>query len=279
MSPHDNADRQSEPIANAVTAMKLDPDATPDTPILNGAGAMSKHDFYAASDASSPACSKDTYALSASQSASRPTSRSPVKNEPEGDYDHNQVSDEAKFEATETAQPDNMEEKVGGDISVKLEPGQPPKLTRSSSQKVAARPPQLFLHLPNSTAQAEETFEVMDACTYANKYMGYTEHAMECDCAEEWGKYSLSSFLRSYSFHRFPSLSPFVAFVPVGGFPRVALHFGSPPQTCWEILKHTTPNHCLFFAPLIFYVEAMHKYGEGSFFTFLSPSQSEDALI
>ncbi|PYI22165.1 hypothetical protein BO99DRAFT_354298 [Aspergillus violaceofuscus CBS 115571] len=186
MSPHDNADRQSEPIANAVTAMKLDSDATPDTPILNGAGAMSKHEFDAASDASSLAGPKDTHALSASQSASRPTSRSPVTKEPEDDYDHNQIGDEAKLEATKTAYPDNMEEKVGGDISVKLEPGQPPKLTRSSSQKVAARPPQLFLQLPDSTAQAQETFEVMDACTYANKYMGYTEHAMECDCAEEW---------------------------------------------------------------------------------------------
>lgn len=81
-------------------------------------------------------------------------------------------------------------ERLGGDIVVKQEPGQPPKLSRSSSQKVAARPPQLFSHLPDSTADALATFEQIDTCWYANKYMGYTEHAMECDCAEEWGMYS-----------------------------------------------------------------------------------------
>ena len=80
------------------------------------------------------------------------------------------------------------EEKVGGDIVVKQEPGQPPKLSRSSSQKVVPRPPQLFSHLPDSTEDALATFEQIEACWYANKYMGYTEHAMECDCAEEWGK-------------------------------------------------------------------------------------------
>ncbi|KAI7517432.1 hypothetical protein KC331_g21708, partial [Hortaea werneckii] len=26
----------------------------------------------------------------------------------------------------------------------------------------------------------------MSECTYANKYLGTTEHALECDCAEEW---------------------------------------------------------------------------------------------
>jgi hypothetical protein len=79
-------------------------------------------------------------------------------------------------------------EKVGGGISVKLEPGQPPKLARSSSQKVVPRPPQLFSHLPDSTRDAQKTFEVIQSCQYANKYMGYTEHAMECDCTEEWGE-------------------------------------------------------------------------------------------
>ncbi|KAJ5693397.1 Histone-lysine N-methyltransferase H3 lysine-36 specific [Penicillium macrosclerotiorum] len=78
------------------------------------------------------------------------------------------------------------EETISGEIVVKQMPGQPPKLSRSSSQKVVPRPPQLFSDLPDSTADALATFEQMDACWYANKYMGYTEHAMECDCAEEW---------------------------------------------------------------------------------------------
>jgi histone-lysine N-methyltransferase SETD2 len=81
------------------------------------------------------------------------------------------------------------EETVGGDILLKQEPGQPPKLSRSSSQKVLSRPPQLFDHLPDSTQDALATFEQIQACWYANKYMGYTEHAMECDCSEEWGKF------------------------------------------------------------------------------------------
>lgn len=76
---------------------------------------------------------------------------------------------------------------MGGDITLKMEPGQPPKLSRSASQKIS-RPPQLFNHLPDSTAEAQATFQMMEECTYANKYMGYTEHAMDCDCAEEWGK-------------------------------------------------------------------------------------------
>lgn len=80
-------------------------------------------------------------------------------------------------------------ETVGGNILVKQDPGQPPKSSRSSSQKAVSHPPQLFNHLPDSTQDALATFEQIEACWYANKYMGYTEHAMECDCAEEWGKF------------------------------------------------------------------------------------------
>jgi hypothetical protein len=83
--------------------------------------------------------------------------------------------------------PDPMKENIG-EIVLKQEPGQPPKLSRSSSQKVASRPPPLYTHLPDSTQDALATFEQIPGCIYANKYMGYTEHAMECDCAEEWGK-------------------------------------------------------------------------------------------
>ncbi|KAJ5080969.1 Histone-lysine N-methyltransferase H3 lysine-36 specific [Penicillium angulare] len=91
-----------------------------------------------------------------------------------------------------TATPDlkpkmeDTEEKVGGDIVVKQEPGQPPRLSRSASQKVVPRAPRLFSHLPDSTEEALRGFEKIEQCSYANKYMGFTEHAMECDCAEEW---------------------------------------------------------------------------------------------
>jgi hypothetical protein len=62
-----------------------------------------------------------------------------------------------------------------------------PKLSRSSSH--VSRPPPLYTHLPDSTQDALATFEQIPGCIYANKYMGYTELAMECDCAEEWGKF------------------------------------------------------------------------------------------
>ena len=80
------------------------------------------------------------------------------------------------------------EETRAGDMVVTQEPGQPPKLARSTSQKVVPRAPRLFAHLPDRTQEALASFEKIEVSWYANKYMGYTEHAMECDCAEEWGK-------------------------------------------------------------------------------------------
>jgi histone-lysine N-methyltransferase SETD2 len=189
MPTHDYADRQPESVANAVTAMKLDPntsaagdgDAAPprdgasETPVIKDTDSDK-------GAAQSPAPSSTPITGNGPGLPSRTSSRSPVKDEDDGDDEKKSV--EIKQEHDTTME----EEKVGGGITVKLEPGQPPKLTRSSSQKVVARPPQLFSHLPDSTAEAQATFELMDTCTYANKYMGYTEHAMECDCAEEWGK-------------------------------------------------------------------------------------------
>lgn len=164
MSSHDNADSQSETVANAVTAMKLEHnDGGAASPVVNGSGAVKNEEEEEKLLANG----------SAPEVKSRSQSQSPVKKE-EGEGRDDKDADE--------------EEKVGGDITVRLEPGEPPKLARSSSQKVVPRPPQLFSDLPDSTGEARSTFEVMKTCTYANKYMGYTEHAMECDCVEEWGK-------------------------------------------------------------------------------------------
>ena len=77
---------------------------------------------------------------------------------------------------------------VGGDITVKAEPGQPPKLARSNSKRVPPRPPKLFFDCPDDTDAACKIFERIDSCIYANKYLGTTEHALECDCVEQWGK-------------------------------------------------------------------------------------------
>lgn len=58
------------------------------------------------------------------------------------------------------------------------------------SKKVVPRVAPLFDDLPDATDEANESYSVIDACIYQNKYLGYTEHAMECDCSEEWGKSS-----------------------------------------------------------------------------------------
>ena len=81
----------------------------------------------------------------------------------------------------------DSEETIGGEITVKVEPGQAPKLSRKSSQKVVQRPPQLYSNLEDKTGEAEGTFDVIRECTYANKYIGTTDHALECECQEEWG--------------------------------------------------------------------------------------------
>ncbi|KAF2205426.1 hypothetical protein GQ43DRAFT_446049 [Delitschia confertaspora ATCC 74209] len=110
-------------------------------------------------------------ALPPPQSASRSTTQSPSKQ---------QSPNESPSEKGE------QEEVVGGDITLKMEPGKAPKLSRTASQKVAARPPPLFLDLPDATAEASRTFQVLPECSYGAKHMGTTEHALECDCAEEW---------------------------------------------------------------------------------------------
>ena len=80
------------------------------------------------------------------------------------------------------------EEIVGGEVVVKMEPGQPPKLARSSSQKIPSRPAQNFNDHVSKTEESKSVFEVIPACVYSNKHMGATEHGMDCDCSEEWGK-------------------------------------------------------------------------------------------
>ena len=86
------------------------------------------------------------------------------------------------------------QETVGGDVTLKLEPGKPGKLLRTTSHKVEKRPPQLFFDYPDKTGEATSTFTVLPECTYANKYLGTTESALECDCSEEWGKTFLELF-------------------------------------------------------------------------------------
>ncbi|KAL5121403.1 histone methyltransferase set2 [Pleosporales sp. CAS-2024a] len=79
----------------------------------------------------------------------------------------------------------NNEETLGGDITLMVEPGKAPRLSRAAS-RVVKRAPMLFLHLPDATQDAKQTFEVLAQCTYANKHIGTTDPALECDCGEQW---------------------------------------------------------------------------------------------
>jgi hypothetical protein len=93
-----------------------------------------------------------------------------------------------KKEGSATPSPDRSvhEETLGGDITLMAEPGKAPKLSRTASQKIMARAPPLYLDLPDATESAKETFVVLPECTYANKHIGTTDPALECDCGEEW---------------------------------------------------------------------------------------------
>ncbi|OAA71287.1 histone H3 lysine 36 (K36) methyltransferase [Cordyceps fumosorosea ARSEF 2679] len=63
-----------------------------------------------------------------------------------------------------------------------------PRLSRKSSRKATpTREPTLFDSLPNMTAEACSSFQVITDCLYGSKHLGSTENdAFDCDCREEW---------------------------------------------------------------------------------------------
>ena len=81
------------------------------------------------------------------------------------------------------------EDIVGGEVTIKQEPGQPPKLSRSTSRKIVTHPPHLYDECEDKTEEAKRCFQVIPACSYSSKYIGSSEQdSMDCDCTEEWGK-------------------------------------------------------------------------------------------
>lgn len=178
MSPHGLADdTQPDSVADAVTAIRLD--RTASNPPTKAESISDNDETKSPDDASKLKSTKMT--ATASVKSENPSNNG-IQQSASADVDI-----KPKVEVDDK---DIIEEKVTEDVTVKTEPGKPPKLSRSRSQKGAdASPPPLFLDLPDRTAEACSTFEPMETCTYSNKYMGYTEHAMECDCAEEWGKF------------------------------------------------------------------------------------------
>ena len=87
---------------------------------------------------------------------------------------------------------DISEETIGGEVTLKMEPGKLPKLSRTSSQKVTARPPPLFTDEPDMYDKATRLFQVITHCEYANKSLGLTEDEgldeVQCECDDEWGE-------------------------------------------------------------------------------------------
>lgn len=98
-------------------------------------------------------------------------------------------SSSVKSRATSESSMDKKElHKNVDDASIKMESSNLAKSGRSGSKEALKRSAPLFDDLPDATTEAESSFVLLEACTYSNKFLGYTEHAMECDCNEEWGK-------------------------------------------------------------------------------------------
>jgi len=133
---------------------------------------------------------KEESASSNSQSPSdtsmKSASQSPVKHE---------KASQSPFTGSE-----RHEAVLGGEITIKQEPGQPPKLSRSTSQRMVARPQPVFNDYEDKTKEAREGFEVIPECSYSSKYIGSSEHdSMDCDCAEEWGRrLSTSTYIAKF---------------------------------------------------------------------------------
>ncbi|KAK8169578.1 hypothetical protein IWX90DRAFT_182302 [Phyllosticta citrichinensis] len=156
-------DRQAAQLEPEVRDMKLEPESPADDGGAHVQGELETD--------------RQEQALIANGSASPP--KSAVKSSPHTP---------AKMESGGQTPAESLEgeEVVGGDITVKVEPGKAPKLARSSSQRIEKKPPPLFLDYEDKTLESTTTFTLLEECTYGNKYMGSTEHALECDCAEEW---------------------------------------------------------------------------------------------
>lgn len=101
---------------------------------------------------------------------------------------------------TNTSIMKKQSDEMNGHDTPKMEPEEdvkPLKASRSTKSQVVPRVAPLFDHLPDATTEATSSFALMESCTYSNKYLGYTEHAMECDCSEEWGRCYLSVQMNS----------------------------------------------------------------------------------
>lgn len=165
MAATDNdSDTKQEKLESGVHGMRLKEEES-DVDMDNIPESVKQECYASLSDA-------DTGADAVTPRSIKKSSRSPVKAE--------------SILGSPAVKPE--EDTVGGDVELRLEPGRPPTLTRTKSKTVVRRPPPLFFDYENKTAEATSSFSLLTECIYANKYLGTTEHALECDCVEEWGK-------------------------------------------------------------------------------------------
>jgi hypothetical protein len=173
----DTRDIKPEAVDAALSDMKLEerrsPDEAQDTIAVNG--------LY--EQAATPGDMKRS--RSSTPAAKKSASQSPIKKQ--------------SASQTPKSEDDDGEEIIGRDITVTVEPGKAPKLSRKSSQKVVSRPLLLFHDLPDATEEAISVFQVIKDCIYGSKYMGSSEHdALDCDCSEEWREYFWTSKPATY---------------------------------------------------------------------------------
>ncbi|TVY17162.1 Histone-lysine N-methyltransferase [Lachnellula arida] len=92
-----------------------------------------------------------------------------------------------KQSASQSPESGDGQEIIGSEITVVVEDGKPPKLSRKASQKIISRPAPLFNDLPDATEEATSQFSVIQNCEYGAKNMGLSEHdSLDCDCSPEW---------------------------------------------------------------------------------------------
>jgi histone-lysine N-methyltransferase SETD2 len=168
----DTRDTKPESVDAALGEMKLEETVHP----VSGESTIAVNGKY--EDTPSPTDMKNS--RSATPVARKSSSQSPLKGQsasqtPKSEYDEDEDEDG---------------ETIGGDITLTVEPGKAPKLSRKSIKKIPARQAPLFTELPDSTAESLSVFQVIPECLYGSKSMGRSkmsdedDEPIECDCTE-----------------------------------------------------------------------------------------------
>jgi hypothetical protein len=75
---------------------------------------------------------------------------------------------------------------TGNSTPIKMDSTRSSKSSRSALRKLNSKAATLFLDESDRYEEATAPFQVITDCLYANKNIGTTEPALECECNEEW---------------------------------------------------------------------------------------------